>query len=71
MKIVSAMKFDHAWHFAGKTSLPSAFHDPGPYALTLDQLAELTAKHAVLIYQNEDGQTVIAFDSHRGRFKQR
>lgn len=65
------MKIDHAWHFAGKTSLPAAFQGPGPYELTLDQLAKLMKDNAVLLYKETGGDTVIAFDTHRGRFKQR
>jgi hypothetical protein len=31
----------------------------------------LTKDHAVLLYKLDNGETVIAFDSHRGRFKSR
>ncbi len=65
------MKIDHAWHFSGEPSLPPAFRGAGPFELTLDQLAELTKQSAVLLYKTDDGKTVIAFDTHRGRFKQR
>lgn len=65
------MKIDHAWHFAGEPSLPSAFRGPGPHELTFEQLVALTNHHAVLLYKNDDGETVIAFDDHRGRFKSR
>ena len=65
------MKIDHAWHFGGEPSLPPAFRGPAPYELTFEQLAELTKDHAVLLYKTDNGETVIAFDSHRGRFKQR
>ena len=65
------MRIDHAWHFAGKACLSASFRDSGPYELTLDQLVTLTAQYAVLIYKNDDGQAVIAFDDRRGRFKQR
>lgn len=64
------MKIDRAWHFSGEPSIPPAFRGPGPYELTLEQLAELRKDYAVLLYE-EDGEHVIAFDSHRGRFKQR
>jgi len=65
------MKIDRAWHFAGEPSLPPAFRGPGPHELTFEQLAELMKDHAVLLYRSANGETVIAFDSHRGRFKQR
>ena len=65
------MKINRAWHFSGELCLPPAFRGPGPYELTLEQLATLTKDHAVLLYKNDDGATVIAFDSQRGRFKQR
>ena len=65
------MKIDRAWHFSGEAYIPQTFRGPGPYEVTLDQLVALTATHAVLLYKNDDGESVIAFDSHRGRFKQR
>lgn len=65
------MTIDHVWHFAGGASIPTPFRGPGPHELTLAQLATLVADHAVLLYKTGDGQTVLAFDSHQGRFKQR
>lgn len=65
------MKIDHAWHFAGEPSLPPAFRGPGPHELTFEQLVELTKDQAVLLYKLDNGETVIAFGSHRGRFKSR
>lgn len=65
------MKIDLAWHVAGASSLPPAFRRSSPHKLTIEQLAELAKHHAVLLYKNDGGETVIAFDSHRGRFKQR
>ena len=65
------MKIDHVWHFSGETSLPAAFRGPGPHELTFEQLAKLTEDHAVLLYKTREGETVLAFDSHQGRFKQR
>jgi hypothetical protein len=65
------VKIDHAWHFSGTSSVPTAFQGSGPYDLTLDQLAALTKDYAVLLYKDTAGDTVIAFDTHRGRFKQR
>lgn len=64
------MKVDQAWHFNGESSIPSGFRGPGPHELTLEQLEALTKDYAVLLYKY-DGKTVIAFDTHRGRFKQR
>jgi hypothetical protein len=65
------MRIDYAWHFSGEPSIPPTFRGPGPHELTLEQLKALTKDHAVLLYKNDDGETVIAFDTHRGRFRQR
>ena len=65
------MKIDLVWHFAGEPSIPPAFRGPGPHELTLEQLTTLVKDQAVLLYKLDDGKTVLAFDSHRGRFKSR
>ncbi|HSX22425.1 MAG TPA: hypothetical protein VLE97_06570 [Gaiellaceae bacterium] len=65
------MKIDHVWHFAGAASLPAAFRGTGPHTLTMEQLVQLAEHHAILLYKTAEGETVLAFDSHQGRFKQR
>ena len=70
-RIDDTLAFDRAWHFSGVAHLPPAFVGARPpHKVTLAQLSELMCDYAILFHR-VDGQYVIAFDTHRGRFRSR